>query len=318
MCTADSALPAGTGEATGQLLLELAAFAVAAPDHSESAGEAARCTLLDALATLFEGLADPHRARLLGPLVPGATLPGGARIPGTPFELEPSHAAFNLAVLLHRSAAVATDGSRQRCDSLAAILAVADYQARLASLHARPGPLMGDVFTAMLKAQAIQAALAGTTTAGVTGDLAAMLAASAAMSTWLLGGSTAQVGHALGSAWVQLHGITRRAGPAASSDVRIEAGEAAARAVRHALFARRADHLADRQPAHSGTPARAWWVAPATAAPVPAAASSLARLAGRVVPLLGETRAAMLLAMCNDAGSLWNMPVDGFVALTIH
>jgi 2-methylcitrate dehydratase len=317
MSAADSALTAGADEATGQLLLELAAFAVAPPDHSESAGEAARCTLLDALATLFEGLADPDRARLLGPLVPGATLPGGARVPGTPYELEPSHAAFNLAVLLHRAAdATAIDGPHQRCDGLAALLAVADYQARLASLHARPGPLMGDVFAAMLKAQAIQVALAATATAGVAGDLAAVLAASAAMSSWLLGGSTVQVGHALASGWLLHHGITGRFGPGAGVQARIEAGEAAACAVRHALFARQAERPMGQQPAQASKADPAWSVVLPSAAP--AAAFSLARLAGYVVPLLGETRAAELLAMCSDTGSLRNMPVDGFVALTIR
>jgi len=32
--------------------------------------------------------------------VPGATLPNGARVPGTSYELEPVHAAFNIGCMI--------------------------------------------------------------------------------------------------------------------------------------------------------------------------------------------------------------------------
>jgi 2-methylcitrate dehydratase len=43
----------------------------------------------------------PACTRLLGPVVPGATLAGrGARVPGTAHELEPVHAAFNIGAMV--------------------------------------------------------------------------------------------------------------------------------------------------------------------------------------------------------------------------
>ena len=45
-------------------------------------------------------LGDRDCARLLGPVVPGAELPGGARVPGTACELDPVQAAFNIGAMI--------------------------------------------------------------------------------------------------------------------------------------------------------------------------------------------------------------------------
>ncbi len=53
--------------------------------------------LLDTLGCGLLALAYPACTKMLGPVVPGATLPGvGARVPGTSFELDPVQAAFNI------------------------------------------------------------------------------------------------------------------------------------------------------------------------------------------------------------------------------
>ena len=57
--------------------------------RSDTAYETARYCLMDTLACGFQALKYPACRKLLGPLVPGAVMPGGARIPGTSFELEP-------------------------------------------------------------------------------------------------------------------------------------------------------------------------------------------------------------------------------------
>src|ERR1017187_4840264 len=54
--------------------------------------ETARLCLMDTLGWGFLALRYPACTRLLGPVVPGAALPGrGARVPGTAHELEPVH-----------------------------------------------------------------------------------------------------------------------------------------------------------------------------------------------------------------------------------
>ena len=62
--------------------------------RSETAYETARYCLMDTLACGFQALKYPACRKLLGPLVPGAVMPGGARIPGTSFELEPAYSGY--------------------------------------------------------------------------------------------------------------------------------------------------------------------------------------------------------------------------------
>lgn len=44
----------------------------------------------------LEGLRFPACTQLLGPVVEGTTVPNGARVPGTPYVLDPIRAAFNI------------------------------------------------------------------------------------------------------------------------------------------------------------------------------------------------------------------------------
>ena len=55
---------------------------------------------MDTLACGFQALKYPACTKLLGPVVPGATLPGGARVPGTSYELDPVQAAFNIGAMV--------------------------------------------------------------------------------------------------------------------------------------------------------------------------------------------------------------------------
>ena len=62
--------------------------------------ETARYCLMDTLACGFQALKYPACRKLLGPVVPGAVMPGGARVPGTSFELDPVQAAFNIGAMV--------------------------------------------------------------------------------------------------------------------------------------------------------------------------------------------------------------------------
>src|SRR6202165_4808071 len=67
---------------------------------SPLAYETASYCLMDTLACGFQALKYPACTKLMGPVVPGATLNGGARVPGTAYELDPINAAFNIGAMI--------------------------------------------------------------------------------------------------------------------------------------------------------------------------------------------------------------------------
>src|SRR6202011_4727714 len=81
-------------------LLGLARYARNYTVRSQLACDTARYCLMDTLACGFQALRYPACRKLLGPVVPGAVMPGGARVPGTSFELEPVQAAFNIGAMI--------------------------------------------------------------------------------------------------------------------------------------------------------------------------------------------------------------------------
>jgi len=85
------------------VLTAIADYALDYPIDSELAYETAYYCLMDTLACGFQALKYPACTKLLGPVVPGASMQGGARVPGTAYELDPinafehwlAHAPFN-------------------------------------------------------------------------------------------------------------------------------------------------------------------------------------------------------------------------------
>src|SRR3546814_20218936 len=51
---------------------------------------------MDSLACAMLAMKHPECVKHLGPLVPGAELRGGARVPGTSYQLDPVQAAYNI------------------------------------------------------------------------------------------------------------------------------------------------------------------------------------------------------------------------------
>lgn len=148
---------------TVSLIATLADYAAGYAVDSRTAIETARHCLLDALAGGFEALREPACAALIAPLVPGAMMPGGARVPGTSLELDPAQAAFCTSLMLCQSASHGpwpASRSGHAADSLGALLAVTDYQARKAVMEGKSPPKMRDVLAAMVKAVEIQGVLA--------------------------------------------------------------------------------------------------------------------------------------------------------------
>src|SRR5246127_1419047 len=130
---------------------------------SSQAYETARYCLMDTLACGFQALKYPACTKLLGPVVPGAVMPGGARVPGLSYELDPVQAAFNIGAMIRwldfNDTWLAAEWGHPS-DNLGGILAVADYLSLVRRSEGKAPLTMRDVLTAMIKAHEIQGCIA--------------------------------------------------------------------------------------------------------------------------------------------------------------
>ena len=226
-----------------QLLVDIADYALNARIDSELAYETARYCLMDSLACMFQALDYPACTKLLGPVVPGATLPGGARVPGCSWELDPVAAAFNVGTLVRwldfNDTWLAAEWGHPS-DNLGAILATADYVSRRNRAAGQSPLTMRDVLTAMIKAHEIQGVLALENSFNRVGLDHVLLVriASTAVATQLLGGDREQTVSAVSNAWIDGGALrTYRHAPNTGSRKSWAAGDATSRAVRLALIA---------------------------------------------------------------------------------
>src|SRR5690606_37452063 len=130
------------------VLVEIAEYARNAEITSKTAYETARYCLMDTLACGFQALKYPACTRLLGPVVPGAVMPGGARVPGTSYELDPVQAAFSIGAAIRwldfNDTWLAAEWGHPS-DNLGGILAVADYLARKSVMEGSKPLVVRDV-----------------------------------------------------------------------------------------------------------------------------------------------------------------------------
>ena len=144
-------------------LVDIADYVCDAKIDSDLAFETAHYCLMDTLACGFQALDYPACTKLLGPVVPGATLAGGARVPGTSYELEPVMAAFNIGAMNRwldfNDTWLAAEWGHPS-DNLGGILAVADYLSRQARAKGGKPLTMRDVLDAMIRAHEVQGVLA--------------------------------------------------------------------------------------------------------------------------------------------------------------
>src|SRR5262245_1288778 len=213
-------------------------FAVA----SQPAYETARYCLMDTLACGFQALKYPACTKLLGPIVPGASMPGGARVPGTSYELDPVMGAFNIGCMIRwldfNDTWLAAEWGHPS-DNLGAILAVADYLSRRNAGEGRKPLVVRDVLTAMIKAHEIQGCLALENSFNRVGldHVLLVRVASTAVVTQLLGGTREQIVDALSHAWIDGSSLrTYRHAPNAGPRKSWAAGDATSRAVRLAML----------------------------------------------------------------------------------
>jgi 2-methylcitrate dehydratase len=241
-----------------RLLKEIADYAVGTRITSAEAWQTARYCLLDALGCGLLALGYPACSKLIGPVVPEAVLPGGARVPGTRYELEPVQAAFCTGAMIRwldfNDTWLAAEWGHPS-DNFGAILATADYLARRAA-RSLPGPppprgegeggglTMRAVLEAGIKAYEIQGILAlnhGFNRVGLDHVLLVRIASTAVV-TALLGGSRDEVINAVSNAFIDGGALrTYRHGVNTGSRKSWAAGDATSRGVRLALLARQGE-----------------------------------------------------------------------------
>jgi 2-methylcitrate dehydratase len=210
---------------------------------SELAYDTARYCLMDTLACGFQALKYPACRKLLGPVVPGAVMPGGARVPGTSYELDPVQAAFNIGAMVRwldfNDTWLAAEWGHPS-DNLGAILALADYLARNAVMSGKTPLTVRELLGAMVKAHEIQGVLALENSFNRVGldHVLLVRVASTAVATSLLGGTLEQVVNAVSNAWIDGGALrTYRHAPNTGSRKSWAAGDATSRAVRLSLIA---------------------------------------------------------------------------------
>ena len=205
--------------------------------------ETARYCLMDSLGCAVLALSYPACTKLLGPVVPGATLSDGVPVPGTSYQLDPVQAAFNIGAMIRwldfNDTWLAAEWGHPS-DNLGGILAVADYLS-LKNIKQGKDPLvLGDVITAMIKAYEIQGVIALENSFNRVGldHVLLVRVASTTVITAMLGGSREQIINALSNAWIDGGSLrTYRHAPNTGSRKSWAAGDATSRGVRLALLA---------------------------------------------------------------------------------
>jgi 2-methylcitrate dehydratase len=233
--------------APDDLLVELADYVMEPSIHSEEAYTTARLCLMDALGCAIAALAYPACTRLLGPVVPGASLPDGARVPGTTFQLDPVTAAFNLGAMIrwldYNDTWLAAEWGHPS-DNLGAILMTADWLSRQAASAGSPPLTVRDILTGLIQAYEIQGVIALENSFNRVGldHVLLVKVASTAVTARLLGCSKEEIINALSNAWIDGQSLrTYRHAPNTGSRKSWAAGDASSRGLYLALMAQKGE-----------------------------------------------------------------------------
>jgi 2-methylcitrate dehydratase len=226
-----------------KILVDIADYVLKTRINSPLAYDTARNCLIDTLGCGFEALGYPACTKLLGPIVPGTIVPYGAKVPGTPFQLDPVQAAFNIGAMIRwldfNDTWLAAEWGHPS-DNLGGILATADWLSRSAVAQGKKPLLMKDVLTAMIKAHEIQGVFAlenAFNRVGLDHVILVKLATTAVVAG-MLGLNREEIINAVSLAFVDGQALrTYRHAPNTGSRKSWAAGDATARGVRLALMA---------------------------------------------------------------------------------
>ena len=220
-------------------LIDIADYVIDCKIDSDEAWDTARNMLLDSLGCAMLAMKFPQCVKHLAPIVPGATLANGARVPGTALQLDPAQAAFCIGTQIRwldfNDTWLAAEWGHPS-DNLGTILAVADWLSRTRgkTLTVR------DVLGWAIKAHEIQGCYALKNSFNRVGldHVILVRLASTAVATAMLGGTRAQVTNAVSNSWIDGGALrTYRHAPNTGPRKSWAAGDACRRAVVHALNA---------------------------------------------------------------------------------
>lgn len=227
-----------------QVLTDIAEYVLNYQVKSDKALKTAFYCFLDTLGCGFEALTYPACVKLLGPVVPGATVTTGAKVPGTDYQLDPVQAAFNIGAMIRwldfNDTWLAAEWGHPS-DNLGGILATADWLSRTNAASGFPPVRTIQVLEAMVMAHEIQGVLALENSFNKVGldHVILVKVASTAVVGKLLGLDQEQIVNALSLAFVDGQSLrTYRHAPNTGSRKSWAAGDATARAVRLALIAK--------------------------------------------------------------------------------
>ena len=225
-----------------QVIVDIAKYANEYEINSDEAIDTARYCLMDTLGCGLEALSYSACTKLLGPVVPGTTVPNGAKVPGTNYQLDPINAAFNIGAMIRwldfNDTWLAAEWGHPS-DNLGGILAVADWLSRTRIAEGQSPLLMKDVLVAMVKAHEIQGVIALENSFNRVGldHVLLVKVASTAVVTKMLGATYEQIIDAVSNAWLDGQSLrTYRHAPNTGSRKSWAAGDATSRAVRLALM----------------------------------------------------------------------------------
>jgi 2-methylcitrate dehydratase len=215
--------------------------------QSAEAMETARYCWMDTVGCGLYALQYPACTKMLGPIVPGADMPGGARVPGMSYELDPVRAAWNIGAMVrwldYNDTWLAAEWGHPS-DNLGAILALADYQSRSRLARGEASLTMRDVIVAMIKAHEVQGVIALENSFNRVGLDHVMLVriASTAVAAQMLGCSRDEMLNAVSHAWLDGSSLrTYRHAPNTGSRKSWAAGDASARGLFLAMMAERGE-----------------------------------------------------------------------------
>ncbi|KAL5364539.1 hypothetical protein BJX96DRAFT_168364 [Aspergillus floccosus] len=215
----------------------------------QNAYRSAQCALLDAIGCAIETASKCKECEsLLGPVIPGTTVPNGFRLPGTNHQLDPVKGAFDLGVLIryldHNDALGGAEWGHPS-DNLAGILAVSDWLSRASTAgdytHVGPPLTMRTLLTALIKAYEMQGCYQMRNAFNKFGIDHVILVklASAAVVSWLLGLTEEQTMATISHVWMDGHpSRVYRSGANTIPRKGWAAGDASMRAVHLALLVR--------------------------------------------------------------------------------
>ena len=229
------------------VLQAIADYALGYRIKSKEAWNTARNCLIDTLGCGLLALRFPECTKHLGPLVDGTVVPHGARVPGTPYRLDPVKAAWDIGCIVrwldYNDTWLAAEWGHPS-DNLGGILAVADHLSQKRVAEGKAPLTMWDVLEAMIMAHEIQGVLALENSFNRVGldHVVLVKVASTAVVAKLMGASRDQMLSALSHAWVDGQALrTYRHAPNAGSRKSWAAGDATSRAVRLADIAMRGE-----------------------------------------------------------------------------